>query len=1071
MDSKKTTVSLNTTTMQVHQGNSAIDKDGQRTATVLFPAGVTAAMVMPDGSSQPLTNMTVRATEFTVGDNGPRAMPGVLPATSGYTYALELSVDEAMAAGATDVQFSKALPFYVENFIGFPVGTIVPAGYYDRKLAAWIPSQNGRVIGVLAEENGQAILDINGNGQPATTTELTQLGITTEELTKLATLYNPGVSYWRVPVKHFTPWDCNWPVGPPMDSIPPPSPDAIDPDPVLCPGGNCPKISIEGNPQPILNNPACQGGSVIECENQVLGESIPIAGTPFSLNYRSNRSPGFDNNTYRIFLSGSKLPASLERIDLEFQIAGRSFTQSFPAAPNQNYDFVWDGKDAYGRPVVGFQEISGNVRYVYKGTYYSPANFELSFGRTGSAPIVGIRSRNELMVLRPFNGQIQATFDALEQGLGGWNINVNHLFFPGKSGGVLLKGDGSQRSFDGQDPLLRKLVGTLGGLDRPYSPYECATHSIPLGDGGPVSEACIGWIISMALAPDGSIFLSDFTNWRIRKITPDGIIDTIPGGEHISANHLALLPDGTLLFHQGYNSQLSTLSPSGVLGTFYSNQYNPVTSPSDPAVGRDGSVYVGSSFFHKIYRIWPDRSPILIAGNGTSGFSGDGGPATEATLSEVISGLAVGDDGTVYLADLYNNRIRKITPNGIITTIAGGGTKATVEDGDQATELSTVKASDIVFGPDGSLYVADQDHMVVWKITQAGRIYSVAGLQNQSGDFSGDAIPSDARFNGLSSILVLQNGTILVGDSNNQLRIISPQATGTANEGDLLLPSEDGTEIYGFTPEGLHLSTINALTGTAFYTFAHDSKNRLISITDGDGDVTTIQRDSGGLPSAIIAPDGQRTQISLDEKGRMIALTNPGGETHNITYGPTGLMASFSTPEHHVTTFSYDSLGRLLREENPADGSWTLAKAEVPGGREVSMTSALGRAIVYSSVANTGGGQLRRQDHPDGNWTETLVDDNGTTHITSANGMVLDKTEKPDPRFRMLAPLAVSTTTTTPGGRIHKVTMERTVTGASSKDPRQLQQQQDKIIVNGKTHTTLFDRATLTLTNTSPKGR
>ena len=106
-------------------------------------------MAMPDGTFQPISTLNVRATEYTVGENGPQAMPAELPPTSGYTYAVEFTVDQAMAAGATDVRFSQPVYHYVENFLEFPVGGIVPSGYYDRQQGRWIPSENGRIIEVV----------------------------------------------------------------------------------------------------------------------------------------------------------------------------------------------------------------------------------------------------------------------------------------------------------------------------------------------------------------------------------------------------------------------------------------------------------------------------------------------------------------------------------------------------------------------------------------------------------------------------------------------------------------------------------------------------------------------------------------------------------------------------------------------------------------------------------------------------------------------------------------------------------------------------------------------------------
>ena len=136
-------------------------QSGTRQATLLIPPGTTAQMVLPGGGTQPLTGLNIRATEYTVGPNGPQAMPAPLPPNVGYTYCVELTADEAEQAGAATVQFNQPLPYYLENFLGFPVGTIVPSGYYDRQKAAWIPSPNGRVIKIVSVTGGLADLDLN----------------------------------------------------------------------------------------------------------------------------------------------------------------------------------------------------------------------------------------------------------------------------------------------------------------------------------------------------------------------------------------------------------------------------------------------------------------------------------------------------------------------------------------------------------------------------------------------------------------------------------------------------------------------------------------------------------------------------------------------------------------------------------------------------------------------------------------------------------------------------------------------------------------------------------------------
>ena len=200
------------------------------------------------------------------------AMPGTLPATSGYTYAVELSVDQALAAAATRVDFDQAVPFYLENFLKFPVGMAVPAGYYDRGRGLWVPSENGRVIEVVSESAGLASLDVDGDGVADSSSVLAGLGVTDAERAKIASLYEPGESLWRVPIEHFTPWDCNWPYRASQRSRS--APRWI-------------RKSFKLSQEDVNDNQAC--GSIIQVEDQALDEVIPIAGTPFSLVYSSDR--------------------------------------------------------------------------------------------------------------------------------------------------------------------------------------------------------------------------------------------------------------------------------------------------------------------------------------------------------------------------------------------------------------------------------------------------------------------------------------------------------------------------------------------------------------------------------------------------------------------------------------------------------------------------------------------------------------------------------------------------------------------------------------------------------------
>ena len=153
----------------------------------------------------------IRVTEYTVGSRGEETMPAELPPATAYTYAIKMSFDQAAVNGSTDVVFNKPVSYFVENYLGFPVGSAVPAGFYNRTLGEWVAAPNGRVIQVLnvtvVQGKRLAAIDVTGNGVAATMEELDELGVTDREFERIAAQYNVSQTLWRVPVRHFTPWD------------------------------------------------------------------------------------------------------------------------------------------------------------------------------------------------------------------------------------------------------------------------------------------------------------------------------------------------------------------------------------------------------------------------------------------------------------------------------------------------------------------------------------------------------------------------------------------------------------------------------------------------------------------------------------------------------------------------------------------------------------------------------------------------------------------------------------------------------------------------------------------------
>ena len=378
-----------------------------------------------------------------------------------------------------------------------------------------------------------------------------------------------------------------------------------------------------------------------------------------------------------------------------------------------------------------------------------------------------------------------------------------------------------------------------------------------------------------------------------------------------------------------------------------------------------------------------------------------------------MSGVSIGPNGSLFITDQNNGRIRLVV-DGLITTVAGTGSFRFSGDGGLATQAELTNINDAQVGPDGSLYI--------W------------------------------------------------GSNSERVRKVAPFLPGVAVD-DFVVAAEDGSEVYVFTNSGRHLRTLNALTGAVRYQFGYDSVGQLISITDGDGNATAITRDASGHPTALIAPGGQRTTLTVDANSYLATVTNPANERVQLSYTAEGLLVTQTDPKGGLHRYGYDALGRLIRDEDPAGGVQTLARVDTPTGHTVTRTTALGRTSTYQ-VEHLPTGAIRRSvTQPSGAKTVALIGTDGSKQTAMPDGSATTVQYGPDPRFGMQAPVATSVILKTPAGRTRTITTTRTAMLSDPNNLFSLTKLTDTVTDNGVVSTREYDGTSRVWTGTTADGR
>ncbi len=413
------------------------------------------------------------------------------------------------------------------------------------------------------------------------------------------------------------------------------------------------------------------------------------------------------------------------------------------------------------------------------------------------------------------------------------------------------------------------------------------------GDGGPATAALVGEPNDLVFDSEGNLYIAQEGGHVIRKISPDGIITTVAG-------------TGT----------------SGFSGDGGSAIVAQLHEPHGLAFDSEGDLYFADAGNNRVRKINVSGGIIsTVAGNGTSGFSGDGGSATEAQLSNP-RGIALDASGNLYIGDRLNGRVRKVATDGTITTFAGGaGSSSAIGDGGAATSAYINEVYGIAFGPDGSLYIAEDDGARIRKVSPDGIITTVAG--NGTCSYPADSTHcNDATGDGGPAI---------------EANVGNPKGVFVDPDGNLYIAEKRKQRIRKVTPDGI----ITTVAGTGEIT--ESSWGILGPLGNFSGDGGPASEAALSIPQGVkIGPDGnlyiadtqndriRRVSCSGDTVPGGAGLAILGGTANEGTGTATVIVVMSGTSELPVTVSYATGTGTATAEVDytPASGTLTWTPGE-----------------------------------------------------------------------------------------------------------------------------------------------
>jgi trimeric autotransporter adhesin len=476
------------------------------------------------------------------------------------------------------------------------------------------------------------------------------------------------------------------------------------------------------------------------------------------------------------------------------------------------------------------------------------------------------------------------------------------------SSGVSVDSSGNLYIADTGNNRIRKVTG--GGIISTVAGNGNSGYS---GDGGTAALAQLDDPSGVAVDSSGNLYIADTGNNRIRKVTAGGIISTVAGNGNsgysgdggpaalAQLDHpysVAVDSSGNLYIADTYNSCIRKVTAGGIISTVAGNgkfgfsgnggsaTLAQLSVPFGVAVDSSGNLYIADTYNSCIRKVTAGGTISTVAGNRNSGYSGDGSTATLAQLS-VPTGVAVDSSRNLYIADTGNNRIRKVTAGGIISTVAGNGNSGYSGDGGTATLAKLDYPYSVAVDSSGNLHIADTFNSCIRKVTAGGIINTVAG--NRNSGYSGDGSTATlAKIDYPYSVAVDSSGNLYIADTgNNRIRKVTVGGiiSTVAGNGGSGYSGDGGTATLAKldSPMGVAVDS----SGNLY--IADTWNNRIRKVTAG-GIISTVAGNgnsgySGDGGTATLAQLDYPTGVAVDSSGNLYIADTWNSRIRKVTAG------------------------------------------------------------------------------------------------------------------------------------------------------------------------------------------